>query len=308
VTGIADVFTPEADLGPEWSAAPPPGPRRGRVLRRLVRNPAAMVGLTIIVIVVGMAILAPVLAPHDPDVQDLLGKLKPPSSDHWLGTDEYGRDLLSRLMFGARTSLLAAFEAVAVGSVVGTSLGMIAGYRAGRFDAVSSRVVEITMALPGFLIAVTVVGVFGPGLTVVMFAIGFLLTPVFFRVARAATQDVREETYIEASHALGCTTRRTVVRHVLPNAIAPVIVQVAILFGVAITAEAGLSFIGLGAQAPTASWGNMLSNAQSYMSQAPYLIYIPGFMIAITVLAFSLLGDGLAAALGTTRGAVAEGR
>ncbi|MFI5047790.1 MAG: ABC transporter permease [Acidimicrobiia bacterium] len=306
MTGIADVFTPEADLGPEWSAARPPAPRRGRVIRRVLRNPAAVVGLVIVLLIVLMAVFAPLLAPYNPDVQDLLGKLKPPSSAHWLGTDEYGRDLLSRLMYGARVSLLAATEAVAIGCLVGTTLGMIAGFRGGRFDSMSSRVFEITLALPGFLIAVTVVGVFGPGLTTVMAAVGFLLTPVFFRVSRAATQDVREETYIEGSRALGCTTRRIVVRHVLPNAIAPVVVQVAILFGVAITLEASLSFLGLGAQAPTASWGSMLSNANSYMSQAPYLMYIPGAMIAITVLAFSLLGDGLAAALGTSRSSLAE--
>jgi peptide/nickel transport system permease protein len=263
-------------------------------------------GLVVVVLVMIMAVFAPLLAPYDPNDQDLLIRLQEPSGEHWLGTDDFGRDQLSRLIYGARVSIVAALEAVAIGAVVGVTLGMIAGFRAGRFDATVGRVVDVMMALPGFLVAVTVLAVLGPGLTNAMLAVGFLLTPVFFRVARAATQDVREETYIEASRALGCTTRRIVARHVLPNALAPVVVQIAILLGVAITIEASLSFIGLGVQPPTATWGSMLSTANANLSQAPHLVYVPGAMIAITVLAFSLLGDGLAAALGTTRSAVAE--
>jgi peptide/nickel transport system permease protein len=160
------------------------------------------------------------------------------------------------------------------------------------------------MALPGFLVAVTVLAVIGPGLTNAMLAVGFLLTPVFFRVSRASVQDVREETYVEASRALGCTTRRILFRHVLPNSFAPIAVQIAILLGVAITVEASLSFIGLGVQPPTATWGSMLSSANAYMSQAPHVMYVPGAAIAITVLAFSLVGEGLARALGTNRSAV----
>jgi peptide/nickel transport system permease protein len=306
MTGIADVFTPETNLEPEWTEPRAAAPRRGRVLRRLVRNPAAMFGLVIVVLVVGMAVFAPWLAPYDPNDQDLLLRLQSPSSEHWLGTDDFGRDQLSRLIYGSRVSLVAAAQLVAIGCGIGTVLGMIAGYRGGRFDSALGRVVDVMMALPGFLVAITVLAVLGPGLTNAMIAVGVLVTPVFFRVARAATQDVREETYVEASRALGCTTRRIVVRHVLPNAIAPVVVQVAILFGVAITVEASLSFIGLGVQPPTSTWGSMLSTANSFMSEAPHLMYVPGAMIAITVLAFSLLGDGLAQALGTNRSAVVE--
>ncbi len=303
---LAYVLTPETEEHEQQAAAPPPGFGRGRVIRRLLRNPAAVFGLTVIVIVVVMAVFAPWLAPYDPNDQDLLNRLQAPSGEHWLGTDDFGRDQLSRLIHGGRVSLVAALQAVALGAGVGVTLGMIAGFRGGRLDGVVSRVVDVTMALPGFLVAVTVLAVLGPGLTNAMLAVGFLLTPVFFRVARAATQDVREETYIEASRALGCTTRRTVARHVLPNALAPVVVQIAILLGVAITIEASLSFIGLGVQPPTSTWGSMLSNVSSYMQEAPHLVYVPGAMIAITVLAFSLLGDGLATALGTTRSAVAE--
>jgi peptide/nickel transport system permease protein len=159
--------------------------------------------------------------------------------------------------------------------------------------------------VPGLLFAITVVTVLGPGLTNAMLAVGLLLTPPLFRVARATTRSVREETYVEASRALGFSTRRTVLLHVLPNMIAPVLVQITILLGLAITIEASLSFLGLGVQPPTATWGSMLSEANSFMAQAPHLIYVPGAMIALTVLAFSLLGDGLARALGTTRFAVA---
>jgi peptide/nickel transport system permease protein len=306
MTGIADVFTPEVNLEPEWTEPRAAAPRRGRVLRRLVRNPAAMFGLVIVILVVGMAVFAPLLAPYDPNDQNLLNRLQSPSAAHWLGTDDFGRDQLSRLIYGARVSLVAAAELVAIGAGIGTVLGMIAGYRGGRFDSATGRVVDVMMTLPGFLVAITVLAVLGPGLTNAMIAVGILVTPVFFRVARAATQDVREETYVEASRALGCTTRRIVLRHVFPNAIAPVVVQIAILFGVAITIEASLSFLGLGVQPPTSTWGSMLSTANSFMSQAPHLMYVPGAAIAITVLAFSLLGDGLAQALGTNRSAVRE--
>jgi peptide/nickel transport system permease protein len=303
---LAYVFTPETEEHHTADVAAQPGFGRGRVIRRLLRNPAAVFGLVIVTLVVCMAVFAPLLAPYDPNDQDLLLRLQGPSAEHWLGTDDFGRDQLSRLFYGGRVSLVAAVQAVAIGAGVGVTLGMIAGFRGGRFDTATSRVVDITMALPGFLVAVTVLGVLGPGLTNAMLAVGLLLVAGFFRVARAATQDVREETYVEASRALGCTTRRIVVHHVLPNALAPVVVQIAILLGVAITIEASLSFIGLGVQPPTATWGSMLSNANSYMSQAPHLVYVPGAMIAITVLACSLLGDGLAAALGTTRSAVAD--
>jgi peptide/nickel transport system permease protein len=305
---MTDVISPlstEPDA-PGSVHAPAADVQRGRVLRRLIRNPAALFGLFFVALVVIMAVFAPWLAPHDPDEQDLLARLQGPSSEHLLGTDEFGRDQLSRLIHGARVSLVASLQAVAIGVAVGVGTGMIAGFLGNRIDAGMSRVVDAMMALPGFLVAVTVIAVLGPSLTNAMIAVGLLLTPVFFRVSRAATQDVKGETYIEASQALGCTTRRTVLHHVLPNMLAPVVVQIAILLGVAITIEASLSFIGLGVQPPTSTWGSMLANANPYMSEAPHLIYIPGLMIALTVLAFSLLGDGLATALGTTRSAVSE--
>ncbi|WP_433502787.1 ABC transporter permease [Pseudonocardia halophobica] len=281
-------------------------PRRGRVLRRLLRQPVATGALVFLLLVVLVAVLAPWIAPYDPDQQDLIGRLAPPSGAHWLGQDDFGRDELSRLMFGARISLLASLQAVGIGVLVGVTGGLLAGFVGGRLDGLLGRLVDILMAVPGLLFAITVVAVLGPGLTTAMLAVGLLLAPPLFRVSRATTRAVREETYIEASRALGYSTRRTVFHHVLPNMVAPVLVQITILLGLAITIEASLSFLGLGVQPPTATWGSMLSDANAYMAQAPHLIYVPGAMIAATVLAFSLLGDGLARALGTSRFAVTE--
>lgn len=296
----------ETMVDPAPTPAARPLPRRGRVLRRLLGQPVATTALVFLVLVILMAVLAPWLAPYDPDQQDLLGRLQGPSAEHWLGQDDFGRDELSRLMFGARVSLLACLQAVSIGVLVGVTGGVIAGYLGGRVDGLLGNLVDMLMAVPGLLFAITVVTVLGPGLTNAMLAVGLLLTPPLFRVSRATTRSVREETYIEASRALGFSTRRTVLHHVLPNMIAPVLVQITILLGLAITIEASLSFLGLGVQPPTATWGSMLSDANAYMAQAPHLIYVPGIMIATTVLSFSLLGDGLARAMGTTRFAVGE--
>jgi peptide/nickel transport system permease protein len=278
------------------------------VLRRLLHDPTAVLGLVVVLLVVLAAVLAPLIAPYDPNEQDLLSRLRGPSAAHWLGADDFGRDQFSRVVYGARVTLAAALLAVSVGFVLGVSTGMLAGFRGGRLDSLLGRAVEILMALPGFLLAVTVIAVLGPGLTNAMLAVGVLLTPPFFRVARAATQAVAAETYIEATRALGCTTWRTLTRHVLPNMIAPILVQLAILFGLAITFEASLSFIGLGVQPPTATWGSMLTNASSYMAKAPHMVYVPGALIALTVLAFSLVGDGLSTALGTNRPSGSDAR
>ena len=243
MTGIADVFTPEVNLEPEWTEPRAAVPRRGRVLpgwsatRRRVRprGRGARGGQG------GLRAVARALRPERP------GSAAPAAGAVGRALARHRR-LRSRPVepadYGSRVSLVAAAELVAIGAGIGTVLGMIAGYRGGRFDSAMGRVVDVMMTLPGFLVAITVLAVLGPGLTNAMIAVGILVTPVFFRVARASTQDVREETYVEASRALGCTTRRIVLRHVFPNAIAPVVVQIAILFGVAITIEASLSFSG----------------------------------------------------------------
>ncbi|MBX3529050.1 MAG: ABC transporter permease [Rhizobiaceae bacterium] len=255
--------------------------------------------LAVLVAFVVLALLAPWVAPYDPNAQDLLSRLKPYSAEHWLGTDEYGRDQLSRLIFGARVSLLAAVEVVAVGLLLGVPSGVLAGFFPGLIDGALSRISDALMSVPSLVLALTIVAVLGQGLGSAMFAVGIVFTPRFFRVARASTYEVRQETFIEASFAIGCSWWRVAWRHVLPNAMSPLVVQIAVVLGAAITAEASLSFLGIGVQPPTASWGGMLSSAYQNLYEAAYLIWAPGIAIALTVLAFTALGDEARVALGT---------
>jgi ABC-type dipeptide/oligopeptide/nickel transport system permease subunit len=249
-------------------------------------------GIFILLLVI-MAVFAPILAPHDPYVQDLVNRLQPPSADHLLGTDDYSRDVLSRLIYGARISLTASLQAVSVALILGLPLGVIAGYRGGWVDSVITRVMDALMSAPSLVLAITIVAVLGSGITNAMLAIGLVMAPRFFRVARASTMDVRHETYIEAAIALGCRPVRTIVRHILPNVMPPVVLVISVSLGAAVAAEASLSFLGLGAKAPAASWGSMLSTAASNMQLAPYLVWPPGVMIFLTVLSFTYLGDGV---------------
>ncbi|MET0147101.1 MAG: ABC transporter permease [Ilumatobacteraceae bacterium] len=287
------------------AAAPEAAVPKRLALRRFVRrfraNRAALIGAAFVLLLVLVAILAPVLAPADPNKQNLSETFLSPGSGHWLGTDDFGRDQLSRLIYGARVSLLAALIAVFVGTAVGVPLGMLAGYKPGGLDAVLGRFNDALMSVPALIFAMTVVAVFGRGLTVTMIAVGIIFIPRFFRISRAATQDVREETFIEASRALGCSSSRTVWRHLFPNVMLPLVVQVSLMLGAAVTVEASLSFLGLGVQPPTASWGSMLNSAAANMSRGPYLVYAPGIVIALTVLALTFVGDGVRDALGTRR-------
>jgi peptide/nickel transport system permease protein len=266
-------------------------------VRRVIYYGALFVLVGFVVI----AILAPQIAPYDPNLQDLVARLERSSSAHWLGTDEYGRDQLSRLIFGARISLAAALEVVGVGLVLGVPAGVMAGFFPGLIDGALSRISDALMSVPSLVLALTIVAVLGQGLGSAMFAVGLVFAPRFFRVARASTLDVRQETFIEASFAIGCTWWRVAWRHVLPNALSPLIVQVAVVLGAAITAEASLSFLGLGVQPPTASWGGMLASAYANLWEAPFLIYAPGIAIGVAVLAFTILGDEARAAFGTRR-------
>jgi peptide/nickel transport system permease protein len=248
-------------------------------------------GFIILLILVG--ILASVIAPHDPNVQDLLQRLRAPSAQHLLGTDDYGRDVLSRLIYGARVSLWAAAQAVTIALVIGLPLGLTAGYRGGWLGVALTRIMDALMSAPALVLAITIVAVLGPGVTNAMLAVGLVMAPRFFRVARAATMDVRHETYIEALIALGCSPLRVALRHILLNVMPPIVLVISVSLGTAVAAEASLSFLGLGVRAPAASWGSMLSTASSNMSLAPYLVWPPGVMIFLTVLAFTYLGDGV---------------
>jgi ABC-type dipeptide/oligopeptide/nickel transport system permease subunit len=244
-----------------------------------------------------LALLPGVFAPHDPNEQDLLNKFD--ADIGVLGTDKFGRDHLSRLIYGTRISMFAGLIATSISAGVGVPLGLVAGYAGRSTDAVLSRISEALQSVPALIFALTIIAVLGPGLTNAMIAVGVVTIPRFFRVARAAAVDVSGNTYIEAARALGCSSRRILFRHILPNTLAPLVVQVALTFGAAITAEASLSYLGLGVRPPTASWGVMLSEGFDSASTAAYLVYIPGIAIAITVLSFMFVGDGLRQALGT---------
>jgi len=273
----------------------------GRALELVRQRPAAAVAGAFVLLLLIMAIFAPVLAPYDPYTQAIVNRLQAPSSAHWLGTDDYGRDVLSRLIYGARISLQAALQAVVLAFVVGLPLGVIAGYRGGWVDTVLTRLMDALMSAPSLVLAITIVAVLGSGITNAMLAIGLVMAPRFYRVSRASTMDVRGDTYIEASVALGCKPSRTIMRHILPNVMPPIILVIAVSLGTAVAAEASLSFLGLGARPPAASWGSMLSTAASNMQLAPYLVWPPGVMIFLTVLAFTYLGDGVRRALTRSR-------
>jgi peptide/nickel transport system permease protein len=284
-----------------------PPPQKLRAFGRFMKNRLAVCGAAFLLVLVVVAVFAPLIAPHDPNKQDLLLRFAPPGRGGVLGADDFGRDQLSRLIFGARASLMFSLLAMTVSMAVGMPQGLIAGYFGGKADVALGRLNDAQLAVPGLLLAIVVVGALGATLVNAAIAIGFLSAPRFYRIVRAVTQDVRGETYIEAARALGCTTRRIILNNVLPNAMGPLVVQVAIGLGGAVTAEATLSFLGLGVRPPTASWGGMLQTAAGTMTRAPHLVYPPGILIAATVTAYLLVGDGLRSAFGTTRSAVGQG-
>ena len=226
---------------------------------------------------------------------------KAPSALHWFGTDENGRDVLSRVMMGARATMLAGLVSVGIASGVGVPVGLLAGFAGGWVDAVIGRVVDAMLACPFLILAIALAAFLGPSLTNAMIAIGVTATPVFVRVARAATIDAAANDYVEAARALGNPPWRVAVRHVLPNIVPPVLVQATLAIAMAIIAEASLSFLGLGQQPPEPSWGSMLNAAQRFLTQAPWLAIFPGAAIFLTVLAFNLVGDGLRDALDPRR-------
>ena len=270
-------------------------------LERFTRRPAAVFGLAVIVVFIAAALLAPWITPYDPVRQSYSVIRKAPSALHWFGTDENGRDVLSRVMLGARATMLAGLVSVGIASGVGVPLGLLSGFAGGWVDAVIGRVVDAMLACPFLILAIALAAFLGPSLTNAMIAIGVTATPVFVRVARAATIDAAANDYVEAARALGNPAWRVAVRHVLPNIVPPVLVQATLAIAMAIIAEASLSFLGLGQQPPEPSWGSMLNAAQRFLTQAPWLAIFPGAAIFLTVLAFNLVGDGLRDALDPRR-------
>jgi peptide/nickel transport system permease protein len=272
------------------------------VVRRLLRHRGAVAGLVVILLFFAAALLAPLLTPYDPLVQDLNRRLQGPSSAHPLGTDDFGRDILSRVMYGARISLTIGFMSVGIAVVGGLLLGLVAGfYITGRWgrviDIIIMRTSDILLAFPAVLLAIAIVTAFGPGLRNAMLAIAIIYLPRFIRIVRAAILVEKERTYIEAGQALGMSHRRLLLRHLLPNVMSPVIVQATLGLAEAIIEAAALSFLGLGATPPTPEWGAMLSEGRSYLRLAPWVTFFPGMAIFLIVVSFNLLGDGLRDAL-----------
>jgi peptide/nickel transport system permease protein len=278
------------------SAARVDSPGR-RALRKLLRRKAAVFGLVVVTLFILVAVLAPWIAPYDPVKTSWTAIRKAPSALHWFGTDENGRDILSRIVHGASASLRAGVISVSIAVALGVPIGLLAGYRGGWIDAIISRVTDAMLACPFLILAIAMAAFLGPSLRNAMIAIGISATPIFVRLARGATMATMVEDYVEAARAVGNPRWRIALRHVLPNIVPPVLVQATLAIAMAIIAEASLSFLGLGQQPPAPSWGSMLNAAQRFLGQAPWMAIFPGLSIFIVVLAFNLLGDGLRDAL-----------
>jgi peptide/nickel transport system permease protein len=268
-----------------------------RMLLRLARRRGAMVGLAVVALFAAMALLAPWLAPYDPLQTSWSAVRKAPSAAHWFGTDEIGRDVLSRMIWGARASLLAGLVSVCISLSLGVPIGLAAGYIGRGVDALISRITDAMLACPFLILAIALAAFLGPSLTNAMIAIGISATPVFVRLTRAQVLAVKVEDYIEAARAVGNPHLRIALRHILPNVVAPLIVQATLAIAAAVIAEASLSFLGLGQQPPAPSWGSMLNTAKNYIDNAPWMAIWPGLSIFLLVLSFNLLGDGLRDAL-----------
>lgn len=283
--------TTDVSALPEPQELPLPGRRRW--WQRLVRHRSALVGLVILGVVVVAALLGPVLSPYDPNAQNLVGVLLPPSPAHPLGTDELGRDEFTRLLVGARYSLFLGMMAVAIGLVIGVPLGALSGYLGGRTDILVQRLTDILLSFPGFLLALALVAGLGVGLQNVIISVGISSIPAFIRLTRSDALSVRERAYVDAARATGAPHRHILFRHIIPNCMAPVIVQATLQLGGAILIAAGLGFLGLGVQPPTAEWGSMLGGARNYIFTDANLATLPGLAIFVSVIAFNLVGDGL---------------
>ena len=261
-------------------------------------------GAGLLLVVVFMALTAPWISTHDPVAQDHQAVVQPPSTDHIMGTDSLGRDVFSRVVYGARVSVMVGIISVGVGLALGVPLGLLAGYFGAPWDRLLSRVIDALLSFPPILLAMAIIGALGTDIYIAMLALGIVFAPVFARLARAQTMVIAQETYVTAAWALGATPRRIIVRHIFPNVVGPLIVQATFAFSQAIIAEAALSFLGLGTQPPTASWGLMLDEGRRYLRDASWMALAPSAALSLTVLAVNFLGDGLRDAFDPT----AQGR
>jgi peptide/nickel transport system permease protein len=268
-----------------------------RALRRLFARKGAVAGLIVIAAFILLAVFAPLIVPFDPVATSWTLVRKPPSALHWFGTDDLGRDILSRVIFGARASLLAGAISVGIALSIGVPFGLLAGYRGGFIDALISRITDAMLACPFLILAIALAAFLGPSLGNAMIAVGITTTPVFIRLTRGQTIGVKVEDYVEAARAIGNPRWRIALFHILPNILPALLVQATLSIAAAIIAEAALSFLGLGQQPPAPSWGSMLNAAQRFLTNAPWMAIWPGLAIFLVVLSFNLVGDGLRDAL-----------
>jgi peptide/nickel transport system permease protein len=297
---ILETATPETS-SPASAIEPAPRPRRS-ALAKLLRNRSALIGGAIVLVFVLMALLAPLLPLADPLKSNFLAIRKPPSELHWFGTDELGRDQVSRLFYGAQTSLLAGIVSVLIALAIGIPFGLLSGWYGGWIDIAISRVTEAMLACPFLILAIAFAAILGPSLTNAMIAIGLSAVPIFIRLVRGQVMSVKAEDFVEGARAVGARDLRIMFVHVLPNTMSPIVVQSTLFMAQAIILEASLSFLGLGQQPPSPSWGQMLNVAKNFMEQAPWMSVAPGVAIFLAVLGFNLLGDGLRDALDPKEG------
>jgi ABC-type dipeptide/oligopeptide/nickel transport system permease subunit len=272
--------------------APAQSPRR-IALRKISRSRLALPGLLIVLIFVVCGAFAPLIAPYDPYKTDLMDVLMPPSPEHWFGTDELGRDLFSRILYGARISLAEGLLSVALAMAIGVPIGLVSGYAGGSVDAVMMRIIDVLLAFPGVLLAIVIISILGPGLTNAIIAVAVYTVPIFARLARASTLVIKDEPYVEAARAAGISDLRILTRHIFPNISATLFVMMTLRIAIAILTAASLSFLGLGAQAPLPEWGAMLSNSRNAMLIAPHVAIFPGLAIILLVFGLNLFQDGL---------------
>ena len=268
-----------------------------RAVRRFKRRKGALLALVVIAIFVAAAVFAPLISPYAPDLQTWSTVRKPPSALHWFGTDDVGRDVLARVIYGARASLLAGVISVSIALLVGVPIGLLSGYLGGFIDALFSRITDALLACPFLILAIALAAFLGPSLGNAMIAIGITTTPIFIRLTRGQVMAVKVEDYVEAARAVGNPHWRIALVHILPNILPALLVQATLSIAAAIIAEASLSFLGLGQQPPAPSWGSMLNSAQRFLVNAPWMAVWPGLAIFLAVLAFNLVGDGLRDAL-----------
>ena len=280
-------------------AAPKKRSQFEEVWRRLKKNKMAMIGLAIVVFLVLLAVVADFLFDYEQVVikQNTAIRLQGPSAEHWFGTDEFGRDILARLVHGGRISLVVGVIAVAIALVLGGTLGAISGFFGGKVDMLISRAMDILLAVPSLLLSITIVSALGPSIINLMIAIAVSSVPGYARIVRSSVMTVRDNEFVEAAKAIGANDAQIIASHILPNCLAPIIVQVSLKVASAILSTSGLSFLGLGVKAPTPEWGSMLSGGRAYLRNAPHLTVFPGLCIMLTILSMNLLGDGLRDAL-----------